>query len=336
MVTEYIATGEPVGSRKLARRYGLNLSPASIRNVLSDLEEYGYVSQPHTSAGRVPTDSGFRLFVDALVQMREVTAEDRAAVEQRLRDLRPGQDDVLREVGKLLSAMTNTVSVVSPPRPEREELAQLRFMPVRKGQVLAVIVTRSGTVQNRIIHLPDGMDVEGLEKIHNRLSDLLDGRTLTEIRDELAKDMQAEQTQYVQLTQATREIVDATLSSQSEADVVITGQRRLFGRPEFESAEKIRAYLRTFEEKQDLLEMLDRTLTAGGVQVLIGSETNLVDIEDISVITASFQQGGSSPGTVGIIGPTRMDYGKVVPLVQYTARLMSEILDADDEDRNDA
>lgn len=336
VVTEYIATGEPVGSRKLSRRYGLNLSPASIRNVLADLEEAGFLHQPHTSAGRVPTDSGFRVFVDALVQMREVTAEDRAAILTRMSQLKPGEDDVMRETGRLLSALTGAAAVLSPPRPEEARLSQVRFVPLREGQMLAVIVTKSGAVQNRVVRIGEDVDGAELERLHNYLSEVVEGRTLAEVRDELARQMADERDQYDVLRRRAQQVLEATVSSRTEVpEVLIEGQKLLFDRPEFTDSEKIRAYLRTFEEKERLLSILDRTLTSGGVQVLIGSETELSDLEDISLVSANYGPAGSSKAALGIIGPTRMDYAKVVPLVEFTARVMGQVLEGQDRSEAD-
>ncbi len=335
VITEYIATGEPVGSRKLARRYGINLSPATIRNVLSDLEEAGFLSQPHTSAGRVPTDMGFRVFVDALVQMREVTADDRAAIVARMKTLRPGQDDIARETGRLLASLTGAAALVAPPRPDQEQLAQLRFMPLRDDRVLAVMVTQSGDVQNRLVQWSDALDLKELERVDNYLRELIGaGRTLTAIREALAQEMATERDQYDELRRRVKVMIDAAAAgSEGRPGMVIEGQGQLFDRPEFSDAEKIRGYLRTFEERERLLELLDRTIFAGGFQVLIGSEANLGDVQDISVVSASYG-AGSSTGTLGVIGPTRMDYAKVVPLVGFTARMMSRVLEGGGEDED--
>ena len=335
VVTEYVATGEPVGSRKLARRYGLNLSPASIRNVLADLEDAGYLAQPHTSAGRIPTDAGFRLFVDALVQMREVTADERAAVLHRLKSLGPGQD-VMRETGRLLSALTGTAAVVVPPRVDAEPLSQLRFMHLKDGEVLAVMVTRSGKVENRVVRLTDAIDSRELEHIQNYLAERVADKTLAAIREGLAHEVAGDRDDYDELRQRSRAMVDAALTQDSgRPEVVIEGQGRLFDRPEFQSAETIRAFLRTFEEKAQLLDLLDRTLAVGGVQILIGAEAELDDVRDVSVISASYGRGAAG-GSVGIIGPSRMDYAKVVPLVEFTARTIGRILEgSSDEDDDD-
>ena len=335
-VTEYISTGEPVGSRKLSKRYGINLSPATIRNVLADLEDLGYVQQPHTSAGRVPTERGFRVFVDALVQMREVTAEDRAAVLDRLQHLAPGTD-VLHQAGELLSTLTGAAAVVTDPQPERESLAQLRFMPLDASRLLVVLVTRHGGVENRVVDLAGGGDPAELERVNNLIEELLqsDARSLVAVRDALLADIDAERGTIKQLREKARSMIDAAVEREEPAKVRIEGQGRLFDRPEFLDADKIRQYLRAFDDKERLLELLEQTLASGGVRVLIGSETRLEHVDDISLISSPFSGSGSAKGSLGVIGPTRMDYAKVVPLVGFTARVMSEILGDHDVDSED-
>lgn len=337
-VTEYIATGEPVGSRTLAKRYGINLSPATIRNVLADLEEWGYLRQPHTSAGRVPTDRGFRVFVDALIQMRDVTAEDRTAVLQRLRGLQT-PSDVLREAGEVLSALTGAAGVVTAPRAEQEQLAQLRFMRLRADQLLVVLVTRSGGVENRVVHAPDTVDDRELERVNNLLAELLSAqqRSLSSVRDALVAQVAVDRGTVEQLRAHARRMVEAAFDDGRPTRVVIEGQGRLFDRPEFLDAEKIRSFLRAFDDKERLVELLDHTLASGGVRVLIGHEAGLGAMDDVGLVATSYGSRESA-GTLGVIGPTRMDYAKVVPLVEYTAQVMSSVLagrslaDPDEED----
>jgi heat-inducible transcriptional repressor len=333
VITEYIATGEPVGSRRLAKRYGLNLSPATIRNVLADLTDAGYLAQPHTSAGRIPTERGFRVFVDALIQMREVRTEDRDAVLERMRELRPGVDDLVREAGRLLATMAGAAALVTRPRAETEPLAQIRFMLLRPGALLAVIITKNGAIQNRVIAM--AIDPSELERLNNYLAEMPRELSLGEVRDRLLNEVDGERGQVRALRERARSLINAVAVSDAPSEVVIEGHTLLFGRPEFSDAEKIRSYLRTFDEKERLVELLDQTIAAGGVQVLIGSETALEGVPDISLISATYTRGGVKAGTVGIIGPTRMDYGKLVPLVGYTAQVMSDVLDGNDADDDD-
>jgi heat-inducible transcriptional repressor len=327
VVTEYIASGKAVSSRRIAKRYAIKLSPATIRNVLSDLEEAELLHQPHTSAGRVPTDAGFRCFVDAMATAGEISDAHRTALIRRLQDLEPGADAV-RETGQLLSRLTGTATIIARPPVAEAALDQIRFMRLSGGRTLAVLVTRSGGVENRVVVTELDVDDHTLERVNNYLAELVGGRTLRAVRDVLAVRLATEQGQYQVLREQAQEMVEATVEGQMErARVVIEGQGALFDRPEFGDAAKIRRYLSAFEEKQKLLELLEQTLLADGVQVFIGSEAALDDVNDISVISSPYRRDGASIGSFGIVGPTRMDYKKYVPLVGFAADVLSDVLD---------
>ena len=327
VVTEYIASGMAVSSRRIAKRYAIKLSPATIRSVLVDLEDAELLHQPHTSAGRVPTDAGFRCFVDAMATAGEISDAHRTALIQRLQDLEPGADAV-RETGQLLSRLTGTATIIAQPPVTEATLDQLRFMRLSTGRTLAVLVTRSGGVENRVVVTELDVDDHTLERVNNYLAELVGGRTLRSVRDVLAIRLATEQGQYQLLRKQAQQMVEATVEGQVErARVVIEGQGALFDRPEFGDAEKIRRYLNAFEEKQKLLELLEQTLLADGVQVFIGSEAALDEVGDISVISSPYRRDGASIGSFGIVGPTRMDYKKYVPLVGFAADVLSDILD---------
>ena len=327
VVTEYIASGKAVGSRRISKRYAINLSPATIRNVLADLEDAELLLQAHTSAGRVPTDAGFRCFVDAMATAGEISDAHRTALIRRLQDLEPGADAV-RETGQLLSRLTGTATIIARPPVTEASLDQLRFMRLSSGRALAVMVTRSGGVENRVVVTELNVDDRMLERVNNYLAELVGGRTLRSVRDVLAVRLATEESQYQVLRKQAQEMVEATVEGQVEpAQVVIQGQGALFDRPEFGDAEKIRRYLSAFEEKQKLLELLEQTLLSDGVQVFIGSEAALDGVGDISVISSPYRKDGASIGSFGIVGPTRMDYKKYVPLVGFAADVLSDILD---------
>ncbi len=328
VISEYVATGEPVGSRRIAKRYGINLSAATIRNVLADLTDAGVLCQPHTSSGRIPTERGFRLFVNGLTQMREVTSEDRAIVLERMRELRPGIDDLVREAGRLLATLAGVAAVVTRPRADTAPLSQIRFMPLRPGELLAVVIGERGTIQNRVISSPESVERAALERLNNYLEAHVAGRTLAELRAFFAGEVDTER----ELRDRAKQMVEAATDGDDTTEIVIEGRSVLFDRPEFADAEKIRQYLRTFDEKERLVDLLDQTIAASGVHVLIGSETELDESSDISVISANYKLHGVNAGTLGVIGPTRMDYGKLVPLVGFTAQVMSDVLDGEPPD----
>ncbi len=323
-VTEYIATGEPVGSRKLARRYGLEVSPATIRNELADLEEAGYMMQPHTSAGRIPTDQGFRAFVDALVRVREVDPSDQSAIFGRLSQLRPGVHDIAREAGRILSERTGAAVVLHTSRPADQYVSQLRWLPLRPGQLLAVLVTHTGAVENRVLAVEHEPDPGELERVHNYLSTLMGELTLAELRAAVAHDAARERSAL--MTRA-HHMVEATVSADpAERRVRIEGQQLLLDQPEFADVDKLRGVLSALGEKEHLLELLDRTMSSGGVQVLIGAETQLGDTQELSLIAATYGEPGAATGTLAVIAPTRTDYQKVVPLVGFAASVLSDVL----------
>ncbi len=327
VVTEYIATGQPVGSRRIAKRYAIKLSPATIRSALADLEELELLHQPHTSAGRLPTDAGFRCFVDAMATAAEISSAHRTALIRRLQNLEPG-DDAVRETGQLLSRLTGTATIIAQPPVAESSLDQIRFMRLTGGRTLAVLVTRSGAVENRVVVTELDVGDRELERVNNYLADLVGGRTLREVRDALAVRLATEEGQYRALRRQARRMVEATVEGQMDTGrVVIEGQGALFDRPEFGDAEKIRRYLSAFEEKQKLLELLEQTLEVDGVQVFIGSEAALDEVDDISVISSPYRRDGARIGSFGIVGPTRMDYKRYVPLVGFAADVLSDVLD---------
>ncbi|WP_394847872.1 heat-inducible transcriptional repressor HrcA [Pendulispora brunnea] len=325
-ITEFVATGEPVGSRTLSKKCGIELSPASIRNVLSDLEEAGYLQQPHTSAGRVPTDRAFRLFIDALMEVRALSQEEHARIRARFEEMTPGHN-MMRETGRFLSELTGAVAVVVSPRLEALTLKQLRFLRTNPGELLAVLVMSNGSVQNRFISAQVS-DAE-LTRIHNLLDDVTDGRTLGDLRDFFARKLATERIQQDQLRRRAFSLAEAAVSETppTEADVVIEGQSKLFDRPEFSDAAGMKQLVSAFDDRERLLRLLDATMAAKGPTVMVGQEAGELGGGQLAIVRAPFLDHGRTVGTIGIIGPTRMDYPKVVPLVEATASAMTEYMD---------
>jgi len=325
-VTEYVATGEPVGSRTLAKKSGLALSPASIRNVLADLEDLGYLRQPHASAGRVPTDRAFRLFIDALMHVRALTAEETATIRDTYSSLEPGQN-VMRETGKLLSHLTGTAAVVLAPRAETLVLKQLRFLRTGTDEVLAVLLMKNGTVQNRFLRA-NVTDAE-IERIHNLLDDIVEGRTLGDVRELLARRLQSERVRHDELRKRAFELGGAAVheAALGAGDLVIEGQDRLFDQPEFGDAVHARQVVGALDAREKLVSLLDLAMQAKGGHVVVGEEVGGLGGGQIAIVGAPYSAGGNASGTIGVIGPTRMDYPHVVPLVAATANAMSEFME---------
>ncbi|MDC3953573.1 heat-inducible transcriptional repressor HrcA [Polyangium jinanense] len=328
VVTEFISTGAAVGSRTLARKYGLDLSAASVRNVLADLEEAGYLKQPHTSAGRVPTDRALRLFIDTLVQARAYSPEEQAKLGQRFAEIYAVATDPMREAGRYLSELSGTAAVIASPRTELRALSQLRFIPTRPGQLLAVLVFSDGTVENRFIQIEEVPAEPELTRIHNLLADVIEGRSLGEARDLFARRLADERIALDALRRRAFELGRRATADVNRrgGDVVIEGQGKLIDLPEYADASRLKKLLRTLTEREDLLTLLDKVIAAGAVTVFVGSEAGELGEGDLSLVVAPYTEHGRVAGTVGVLGPTRMDYAKVMPLVDATATAMSEAL----------
>ncbi len=324
-VTEYVSTGEPVGSRTLAKRSGLDLSPASIRNVLADLEDLGYLRQPHTSAGRVPTDRAFRLFVDALMQVRALTSDEATAIHETFASLEPGQN-VMRETGKLLSELTGTAAVVLAPRAETLVLRQLRFLRTGPDEVLAVLLMKNGSVQNRFLQA--AVTDSDLQSVHHLLDDVVEGRTLGDLRELFERRLQTERIQQDELRRRAFELGGAAVEAAGgTTDLVIEGQDRLLEKPEFHDAGHVRRLVNALDAREKLIKLLDLAMQAKGGRVAVGEEVEDLGGGQLAIVGAPYTAHGQSVGTVGVIGPARMDYPRVVPLVAATASAMSEFMD---------
>jgi heat-inducible transcriptional repressor len=330
-ITEFVATGEPVGSRTLSKK-GIELSPASIRNVLSDLEEMGYLHQPHTSAGRVPTDRAFRLFIDAMMEVRILSDEENAQILHRFSEIEPGPN-FLRETGRLLSDLAGTAAVVISPRAETMTLNHLRFIRTMPGEVLAVLVMSNGTVQNRF--LKADLQENDLQKIHNLLDDVIEGRNLGDLRELFTRRLQNDRVQADSVKRRAFELGEAAVSGAAiaGADVVIEGRAKLLGLPEFENNAGLKDVVNALDEAEAIVRLIDATVAATGSAVVVGREAGDLAGGQLSIVGATYRNHGRNAGSVGVIGPTRMDYPKVVPLVTATANAMSSLIDRERESK---
>jgi heat-inducible transcriptional repressor len=336
-ITEFVATGEPVGSRTLSKK-GIALSAASIRNVLSDLEELGYLVQPHTSAGRVPTDKAFRLFIDAMMEVRVLTDAENTNLVQRFSEIEPGPN-FLRETGRLLSELAGTAAVVVSPKAESMTLKHLRFIRTLPGEVLAVLVMANGSVQN--VFFRATVEENELQKVHNLLDDVIEGRSLGELRELFARRLQSDKVQNDSVRKRAFELGEAALADAADAgaDVVIEGRAKLLDLPEFAAGEGLKEIVNALDEAQSIVRLLDATLAAnakgGGTSVVVGREAGGLAGGHLSIVGAAYTNQGRSAGSIGIIGPTRMDYPKVVPLVTATANAMSSLIERHSDSKDD-
>jgi heat-inducible transcriptional repressor len=333
VVHEYLNTGEAVGSRTVTRRYGIDLSPATVRNVMSDLEEAGLLKQPHTSAGRVPTDLGLRFFVDSLLKVRSLSAKEREDLSQRYHIATDDLDTALRDATKVLSELSTHTVVLVTPRPEADQLDHVEFVRLRDHQLLAVLVTKSGQVQNKIVGTPQPVAPDELERMNNYLNAVLGGLTLEGVVARVQEELASERIQYQAMEKRALELSAELLPGAAGApELIIEGQSRLIdtiGKTDPEALQKVQALFRALEEKRHLAELLEETVRAPGIRVFIGAETHIDELSDFTVIASPYggaEDGGRPLGTLGVIGPTRMNYNKIINLVDFTAQIVSGVI----------
>lgn len=325
LIGHYIRSGEPVGSQTLARHSGLDISPATVRNILADLEDVGLLSAPHHSAGRVPTAQGYRLFVDSLLQVRPLPDTDVA----RLRGELPagsGTQALLGSASELLSAMTHFVGVVSVPRREQFAFRRIEFVPLEGPRVLAILVFADNEVQNRMVQTRRPFDAGELERVANYLNAHFAGRTIADIRGTLLRELRSAQDEMQVLLTQSVELAEQALAPGGD-DMVLAGQTRLMGVQELADLDRLRELFDAFARKREILQLLERTVQAPGVRIFIGEETGLAPLEGMSLVTAPYASGaGQVLGVLGVIGPSRMAYDRVIPVVQAAADALGAAL----------
>jgi len=328
IIEEYIESAEPVGSRTVAKRHPLGLSPASVRNVMADLEEMGYINSPHTSAGRVPTDKGYRFYVDSLLQVRQLTSEEKQRLDSHQLQGRK-IEEVLRDVGQSLSSISSYTGIVMAPRLETTVFRHIDFVPLSEGRILTVFVARSGLVQNKIIRPRDPLTPRDLEQMSQYLNQTLQGLSIQQVKEKILGELKAEKARYDQMLRRTLELSQDALGEELGGQVYIEGAARILDQPEFADVEKMKRLFNAFEQKNVLIELLDQSQQADGVQIFIGSDTEYSGIKGCSLVTSHYANRRGTLGALGVIGPSRMNYSAVIPIVDYTARLLSQVLDAD-------
>jgi heat-inducible transcriptional repressor len=322
VVTEYLQVGDAVGSRTVTRRHDLGLSPATVRNVMADLEEMGLLEQRHSSAGRVPTASGLRIFIDSLLKVRGLSAREKDEIRERVSA--PTADEVVRRASRLLSDLTQHAAVIIAPDPDQQRLSQLEFVPLRDGKLIAILVTTDGRIENRLI--VDDVDPRRLERIHNYLNMQLSGLTLDEVRERVIRELGEDKSRYDEAVAAALRLGHAVFveGGEREANVVVSGQANLLD--DALEQDRARELLRTLEDKETLSRLLDRTRHAKELQVFLGAETALAALASSSVIAVSYGPEEAPIGALAVIGPMRMNYGKVMSVVDVTAEAVSQLL----------
>jgi heat-inducible transcriptional repressor len=331
LVEQYIRDGQPVGSRTLSRESGMSLSSATIRNVMADLEELGFVSSPHTSAGRMPTNKGYRFFVDTLLKIRPLESEAVQVIRQGLVSHGDDPKALVAQASRMLSSITQLAGVVTLPRQAHTALSQIEFLSLSDNRVLAVLVTNGREIQNRVVQLDRQYSSEELRRAANYLNQQFAGRDINEVRTQLVKELQqTRETLNQGMIDAVRLAQQAVAPAESgnRMEYVIAGETNLMGFAELSNVEKLRRLFDAFNQQRDILHLLDQSLGADGVQIFIGQESGYNMLDDCSVVTAPYMLDKEAVGVLAVIGPTRMAYERVIPIVDLTAKLLGSALNS--------
>ena len=324
LIARFIDQGYPVGSRTLSHEPGLKLSAATIRNVMADLEDLGLIASPHTSAGRVPTTLGYRMFIDSLVTLRPVKPERQKEIKYRLNEERNFKE-MLTATSELLSDVTQFAGIVFLPKSDVARFRQIEFVNLSDTRILVILITEDGQVQNRVISNDRNLTPAELTEASNFFNDKYRGKSLSLVKEELFSEMKRDREQIDTMIGNAISIAQRVLDD-SEEDVVVRGEENLFNVPDFAAIEKVRKIFETFKTRHSLLSLLDQSIRARGVSIFIGSESGYSGLDECSVVTAPYEVEGESLGAIGVIGPTRMRYDRVIPIVDVTAQMLSNAL----------
>ena len=329
IVDAYVATGEPVGSRTIARNLNQSLSPATVRNVMADLEECGLLYAPHTSAGRIPTEAGLRLFVHGLLEIGALTEEERGTIESHCAATGRSLPEVLGEAGRLLSGLSSCAGVVVAPKTDRP-LRHIEFVNLGQGRALVVLVTEDGLVENRVIEVPLGVPATILATATNFLNARLVGRTLDEARQEVVTEIEAQRSQLDALTSKVVEAGLATWAggSRNTGQLIVRGRARLLEDvTALSDLERIRGLFEVLETREAMVTLLEQTSRSNGVHIFIGSENPLFQHSGCSMVVSPYMNSKEQiVGAIGVIGPTRINYARIIPLVDYTAKVIGRLI----------
>lgn len=328
IIQDYIRTAEPVGSKAIATKYSMGLSPATIRNIMAELEDQGYLVQPHTSAGRVPTEKGFRLYVDGLLSLEEPGQGDKDIIKKSFNDP-VSVEMILTDTAKALSAITGCAGLMFVPSKESFTIKHINLLPMDRASVMVLFISSLGLVRTKLIRMDEELKSLDIERISNYLNSIAGGLTIRELKARIIREMQVEKNLYDELLAKALSLGAKVLQQEGgaeECEVFVEGKVNIIDQPEFrDDFERMRNLFAAFEEKSLLVKILDKSIEDGGVHIYLGSEFMVKDFEGLSFVTAPYSREGELLGTLGVIGPVRMNYSRIIPLVDYTAALFSKV-----------
>ena len=326
IIEDYISSAEPVGSRTIARKYDLGLSPATIRNEMSDLELLGYLEQPHTSAGRIPSAQAYRFYVDALIEPGTLTDNDMALIDGWYNERRRNIDDIFQSTAKILSRMTQNVSMVLTNQQTIANFCYLKFLPLDSQHAILCIVADDGSIDTNVVDIPLGMSSEEMDYLAGKMSKLLEDRNLSDISVEILQNVHTDVVEDKLIFSSLLQAVRKMTGRRQEQKIFLGGTKQLLNQPEFRDVERVRNLLGILEEEKVLKDLLQGGEDSG-LKVTIGSENKFTGIQDCSMVQATYRLNGQIVGTMAVLGPTRMEYGKVISVMDYLHKYLKTILD---------
>ena len=327
LVDKYIRDGQPVGSRTLSRDSGLDLSPATVRNIVADLEDMGFVTSPHTSAGRVPTSKGYRFFVDTLIKLTPPRGDDMLRFSERLAEVAGDPQTVAQSVSNLLSTVTKLAGIVTVPRRAQMSMRQIEFLPLSNRRVLAILVVNDREVQNKILDVHRDFTSDELRQAANYLTEQFRGRNLYEVRHHLLGELQnTRASMNAMMNEAIEMARQVFPESEPQAEYVMAGETNLMDLAELADVDILKKLFEAFNRQRDILHLLDQSMTSAGVQIFIGQESGYQILDSCSIVAAPYATDDDTMGVLGVIGPTRMAYERVIPIVDVTAKLLGRAL----------
>lgn len=325
IVQDYIATAEPIGSRTIARKFDLGVSSATIRNEMADLEDLGYIEQPYTSAGRIPSDAGYRYYVDCLMDPQELNAEEMEIIERESSKRIHELQEVVAHTSKLLSELTNLTSLVLGPHKGKSTFGKVHFLPYQPGQVIMVIVKENGVVENHIVDVGENVTAEEMQHVADVFNQKMRGYSMNQVKRSLLHEIYSDLSKQRLLIDNAMDTLRAILDDDEEDERIhLGGTLNMLNQPEFRDLSKVKTLFKVFEENESLKKLL--TPHQEGLNVTIGGENILKEFQDCSLISATYKVNGLTIGAVGVLGPTRMDYAKVITIVDFMTRSLTDIL----------
>jgi len=327
VISHYARTGKPVASSMIVRDYDFPFSSATVRNILSELEEEGYLTHPYTSAGRIPTDKGYRFYVDRLMEVQKLTGEEERRIEREYRVKRRGLEEFMRQTSKTLSTISHHAGFILSPALDKSFLKHIELIPLGDSNILAILLTHAGLIREEVIQLKYDVDIQQLYKVSRLLNRRLSGLRVSEVREEISKLVEEESSEYLKLFEAAKWLVSQALASQ-ESEIYVEGSANILAsmRENLHDYAGVRSIFRALEEKRIVLDIVRRLTRSEGIKVLIGKENLFPEMNNFSVVSSTYKFGNRIVGALGIIGPKRMEYPKMVALVDFVAKIVNDML----------